>query len=256
MKLISFNTNGAKRNISFIQSLLYYDLIYICETWLIESESISYLKNLSKNYLLFYNSDMLISPRVGRPYGGRSFLINKKITIIKHEFINPHISYISFIHLNKTFTVLATYFPFDNGSILNFTEFQSCLQIIYELYTFYDSLKHSIIIIGDFNADLLRNNRFDIIFSNYIKKNNFAVLTPSYDFEKFSYYKGEYRAKLDHCLMSKFCYLFKTVCVYLESDINLSDHKTIFICISWMSDCMIENNFSKNCEQEDILINI
>ncbi len=36
LNMITFNTNGAKRNLNFIKDLLIYDIIYICETWLMD----------------------------------------------------------------------------------------------------------------------------------------------------------------------------------------------------------------------------
>ena len=52
------------------------------------------------------------------------------------------------------------------------SEFISSLQVVYELMSFFESLNHSVLIFGDFNADLLRHKRFDIIFENFIENND------------------------------------------------------------------------------------
>ena len=114
---------------------------------------------------------MLFSPAKGRPYRGRSFIISKKLEIRNCEFINQHIATISINSNNKVFTIIACYLPYDNGSMINLSEFQSCIQVISELFSFYQSKMHSVLIIGDFNADLLRNKRFDIYLNNFIVNN-------------------------------------------------------------------------------------
>ena len=45
LKICSLNTNGAKKNLNYIQYLIKnYDFIFLCETWLLDSE-IFYLKS-------------------------------------------------------------------------------------------------------------------------------------------------------------------------------------------------------------------
>ncbi len=123
---------------------------------------------------------MSIHPFKGRPFGGRSFIINKRIKVIKYEFINRYLATLSFNDNFNIISLISCYFPYDNGTHLNFSEFQSCLQVAYELLQYYENLNHSVFIIGDINADLLRSKRFDVIFGNFIKNNNTVVV-----FKKF-----------------------------------------------------------------------
>jgi hypothetical protein len=71
---------------------------------------------------------MILHPLKGRPFGGRSFIVNKRILIIRHEFINRY----RYDDGNKI-SIVACYLPFDNGTQLNLSEFNSCLQIAVEL---------------------------------------------------------------------------------------------------------------------------
>ena len=80
---------------------------------------------------------MLFSPSKGRPFGGRSFIISKKVEIINHDFINQHIATLSINSNNKTFSIIACYLPYDNGSNLNLSESQSCLQVIKGLLSYF-----------------------------------------------------------------------------------------------------------------------
>ena len=141
--MISFNTNGAKRNLNFIEDLLIYDIVYICETWLMDFECKTLLNNLSSDFISIHHSDMLISPSKGRPFGGRVFMINKLLKIIKSEFINKHVSYLLFAAYDRKFCNIYTYLPYDENSQLTLSEFISCLQIIGELFIFFESKEFS-----------------------------------------------------------------------------------------------------------------
>ena len=80
---------------------------------------------------------MEIHPLRGRPYGGRVFVVNKRLIILKYEFINRYLAYITVSYNGIIVSIIACYFPFDNGSALNLSEFQSCLQVSLELLLFF-----------------------------------------------------------------------------------------------------------------------
>jgi hypothetical protein len=89
---------------------------------------------------------------------------------------------------------------------------------------------------GDFNADLLRMKRFDLILKEFKVDNDLHVISPSYDPELFSFFKDKYSAFLDHVLISNNLDKDNYKCNIIESDINLSDHKTSWINFKWNSD--------------------
>ena len=200
-------------------------------------ESLILLNSLSIKHTFLHCSDMLFSPAKGRPFGGRSFIISKELEILNHDFINQHISTLSINSNNKIFTFIACYFPYDNGSALNFSEFQSCLQVINELFCFFQSKMHSVLIFGDLNADLKRNKRFDVYLNNFILNSSMVIISPSLDFIQFSYEKGDYTATLDHCFSSNLD-IVDYNCTLVDISINLSDHKPLKIIINWFSNCM------------------
>ena len=80
---------------------------------------------------------MLIHPVKGRPFGVRSFIVNKRIKILKYEFINRYLASISCEDCGNKISLIACYLPFDNGTQLNLSEFQSCLQVAYEFLVFF-----------------------------------------------------------------------------------------------------------------------
>ena len=91
----------------------------------------------------------------GRPFGGRTFVVNKNLLILRYEFINRYLATLTCDDNGTTISIVAGYLPFDNGTQLNFSEFNSCLQVAVELLKFFKKINQTAIIIGDLNADLL-----------------------------------------------------------------------------------------------------
>jgi menaquinone-dependent protoporphyrinogen IX oxidase len=55
---------------------------------------------------------------------------------------------------------------------------------------------NEIIVIGDFNADFRRNNRFDNLLYDFVMKNNLIITSKIAIFRvEFSYKKGDYRSE-------------------------------------------------------------
>ena len=147
-------------------------------------------------------------------------------------------------------SLIACYLPFDNGTQLNLSEFQSCLQVAYELLVFFEKLNHSVFIIGDTNADILRNKRFVKIFDNFINNNNLTTVSMTYDPLLYSYMNGDYKAKLDHCLMSLSVHSFDIVFAeYIDDIVNLSDHKPLLIQLNWFNFIVSTNQVSTDCDR-------
>ena len=141
--MCSFNTTGAKRNLNFLQLLINNnDFIFLCETWLLDYESDKFLNTSSSTHCFLHKSDMNIAPSKGRPYGGHTFIIKlhnlllRYIIVKNFNFINNHLAFITLKLNEKILTFISVYLPLDNNSNLNFTEFQSSLQIIHELFHF------------------------------------------------------------------------------------------------------------------------
>ncbi len=196
----------------------------------------------------FHKSDMIIAPSKGRPYGGRTLIIKKHIIVKNFNFINKHFAFIT-IELNeKIFTFITVYLPYDNNTKLNFTEVQSSLQIILELFLFYTLNRHLVCIVGDFNADVTRNNRFDIIFKNFIRNNDLTLISPSNNINEFSYHNDQYKAKLDHCIISNSLTSPFIHCVYNDSVINLSDHNPVLTNIMLYTNCTSQKEILKSNE--------
>ena len=98
---------------------------------------------------------MIIHPLKGRPFGGRTIVVNQRLLILRYEFINRYLATLTCEDNGNIISIVACYLPFDNGTQLNLSQFNSCLQVAVELLKFLNSINQTEIIIGDLNADLI-----------------------------------------------------------------------------------------------------
>lgn len=227
---IFLNTYGADDNVVFIEQLCKKnDILFLCETWLKEEQKYI-LSYISTDHRVFFKSDMVISPRFGRPYGGRCWFVRNSIEVISCDFINESISILKFKKNNKLFCVIGVYLPYDDNKQGSFSEYSSLLCYIRELVRDTISEGFSVFIGGDFNADVKRGNRFDVLLQNYINENNYRLVDHEFSSSHdFTYFKGLYKAFIDHCIVPRQNDMLSIQCEVLYSDINTSDHNALSI---------------------------
>ena len=104
----------------------------------------------------------------GRPYGGISWLINKNNQIENTEIINHKIS---ILKIENNINIIGVYLHCNNGRKDNFDHH---LQDVIQLESIIETL--DIMIIGDFNSDNHRKNKFDKMLIDMIKRKNIKIL--------------------------------------------------------------------------------
>ena len=103
--------------------------------------------------------------------------MHKKFKLIENRFINKHLSYIHIKISNLDLVVIGSYMPFYDSKKPNESKnmFELSLTLIRTIAHEFKSRNIPVILAGDFNADLNRNNKFDIILKSFIKENNFSI---------------------------------------------------------------------------------
>jgi len=162
----------------------------------------------------------------GRPFGGVCWLFKKNISVISHEFFNDAVSMIEVnICTNSSsnrLRIFGVWIPFDDGSNEKLAVFNQVLSVI-EMYSELDDVPY--IIMGDFNADLNRNKRYDVFLRDFIKNNNLECLELYLsNGEKKTYHKGNYSSTIDHIFVSKCLKNSITSYQVVDDPINGSDH--------------------------------
>ena len=175
----SLNCKNLKGNLIYSQYLAEIsDLSFYSETWTYPND-LPIIKQMasSSNKFFYHKSDMKVRAK-GRPFGGQLWLVNKKFNIIECNFLCRHSSYVNFMINNIEFLCVGLYLPFDDSknkdnskAILELT-----LSKVLALIERHKDKNIPIILMGDFNADIHRNNRFGDILKKFILDNEMIVL--------------------------------------------------------------------------------
>ena len=122
--------------------------------------------------------------------------------------------------------IYGVWLPFDDGTHERFSFFQSCFSLLSA-----DLIENShkqILIIGDFNADLNRKKRFDLVFNKFICERKLIETNDFFEQNiDYTYNNGNYFAKLDHILSNECAFDKIRDFRIIQSDLFLSDHRAI-----------------------------
>ena len=176
----SLNVKGLKGNFSYCEYLSQSsNITFFCELWTKPNE-VNLIKDLalSSNKNFIYKSDIDHQYKKGRPFGGQAWILDKNYDLLEHRFLNKHLSY---IHLNihgSEFVIIGVYLPFFDTKNSNESKsmFELSLSLIFTITKEFKENNFPVLITGDFNADVNRSNKFDIILKNYLVDHGFILL--------------------------------------------------------------------------------
>jgi exonuclease III len=201
------------------------DICYLTETWLNDGE-VNQFESIFNNYNIFHQSDMLIKENYqlrGRPFGGKCWLLNKRLKVKKVEFINKILSIVKLGVGNDTILLIGAYIPFDDNTTYRFSQYNSTLEFIASIME--DNQDKFILLAGDFNSDLKRGKRFYNLLKDFIIEHDLDCYDLMFGNEcKPTYSNGNYTSHIDHIIGTRnnLNKVFKSEIIYDES--NLSDH--------------------------------
>jgi hypothetical protein len=249
--LLAFNIKNIKTNNVFIQDKInQIDVCYLTELWLHSGEQYILDTMFCNNYNIHFQSDMSIadSYKKGRPFGGKCWLIKKDLKINKCEFINQQISYVNISTAqDSSIIIIGVYLQFDNNTTERFNEFISNLQLISTIIE--DNNDKPVYIMGDFNADLERNKRFDNELRKFID-NGLTALEYQYPQNtNITYYNEDYSSHIDHCLSNEIGAKSTIKCKIIKDETNTSDHNPILTTIAILKTDVELNNKTKRFHQ-------
>jgi len=132
INILSFNVKNIKTNNYYLTQEIVnnnIDICYITETWLAEEETqIVYDKFGSKFNVSNQNEFSISSERRGRPFGGKCWLINKKLKIGNHEYVNKDVSFTEFVNDDGTSKFLVSVYIY-LLMMVQIVEYQTFFQI-------------------------------------------------------------------------------------------------------------------------------
>ena len=188
----------------------------------------------------------------GRPAGGLAIIYEKRLEQFVTEIIVPGSNRVQAIHFKQNesvFVLINVYFPTDpqNNNFCD-SELLNAIQDIHFIFNLYDE-STNFILMGDFNCQLSRNNRFVQIVKNFMEGLNLVTLWDKFPCD-FTYIhhvptnEGRYpTSTIDHIMVQEnFVDKCLEACV-LHLGENLSSHEIIFLKLQVDFEPLIQQNF-------------
>ena len=161
LKVCSYNCKNVKSSrAELVKCVNEFDIIFLQETWLMESE-LTLLSEISTNHYAVGISSMDTTNGVitGRPYGGIGILWHKSIgpscTVIRYPK-EPRLMAVEVRANGQKVLFINVYLPFCCDE--NLPDFQYYLAKLNDIIESYDS--PYVVVIGDFNADTRSTQKF------------------------------------------------------------------------------------------------
>jgi hypothetical protein len=164
--------------------------------------------------------------------------------------------------------LIGVYMPFDDPSnrIDSLNMFETTMANIVALIERFSTNNIPILIIGDFNSDSFRGNRFDTLLSEFISDNSLVNLSSlnvqsiNHTFTGPNINNKSHHHSLDHALLIERCLdQFENIqCNILDDILNLSDHKALSVTFEIDSNINMvekEEHITSNINLADPLIN-
>ena len=170
----------------------------------------------------------------GRPHGGTLWIVKNNLKIKDYSVLSEQISKIT-IELSpyQEFTIYGNWLGYDDtrNRTGSFSAFQNNLTLLASEMDLSKVKEESCIVIGDFNADLNRNKRFDKYLNNYLRENGLVACENLFEQSElnYTYKKGKTTAYIDHALCVADDNHFVTGYGILNDPENASDHFPIKI---------------------------
>jgi len=142
------------------------DVVFLQECWLTSRKEFIDVVGRNSRIKMYYKPNDEYAG-IGRHSGGIGWVVNKKIGKTKVEFINNRISILKV--RKKSF--IGVYLTSNNQTPECHIEYQLELNLISRIKRKLEQQGQEVVIIGDFNGDIIRNNKHDKCFTKFLKDN-------------------------------------------------------------------------------------
>lgn len=226
LKICTYNCKNFKGNTLMIKKLIQnHDICFFSEHWLDSNEKY-FFDDVAEQHHIFYQADMVNRNLIqGRPFGGICWVIKNSIEIVSQNFFNNKVSCIELNDNGKHLFVYGAWMPFDNKKSENDNTYQSYLSLIEgQIKNNKGSMN---LVIGDFNSDINRGNKFDCYLRKFISKCKLFSCTENKNKDNFTYQNGNYKSTIDYILLSNNSKKNLVTSEIIFDILDCSDHKPI-----------------------------
>jgi len=202
------NCNGAGNNKELIKWLLINGhLVFLCETWCKSKQMLLEKLELDETFNKFIHKAPSEEDEDNdydfenclHPPGGIAWCINKNLeTNIKVIFVDSRTSYVI---IDNKLVVFGLYLPSNDSHIATKMKTITILENIEQLMKKFENDGMKVIIAGDLNMDLNRNNKHDKNLINYSKKWKLKSQFDMFEQEiEHTFFRGNKRSLIDNIL--------------------------------------------------------
>jgi exonuclease III len=168
LTIVTFNTNGLSRNSFYVKYLSESaDILFIQETWLHEINENDF-QDLPTDFDAYCLKRPKEAGKRGRAEGTNAWLIRTSLkNKIKVKFISNRLSLLTVSFTNISYNILGCYLNSSN----NVGKYQEELGMIHaEINKLVRKKKDKIILLGDLNGDIRRNQPKDVALAEFFEK--------------------------------------------------------------------------------------
>ena len=234
MKFISYNIQSfGKDKYCTVRDLLNKcDFLLIQEAWKYENDFINIIKKDFLGFECYFTSEMDEKvTRVGRPFGGTGILYktNNKCNVEKISTHSKKMCTVKISSENTSLILFNIYMPVDTGrqgrELMEFNEILDEIKTIVADYA-----PQNVVLGGDFNADMARNNFQSVALNSFVSNENlFLCLNSNIANVPYTRDQNQTTSTIDHFIVSN--NLSSKLCKYETLFIhnNFSDHLPLLI---------------------------
>ena len=191
IRLVTYNCHSIRNNAETVKDLLLsHDIVFLQEL-MIHDDDIGFLMNLNDDFEFCVqassNKTDIIS---GRPSCGVAVFWRKCLNDVVEAFkVDERINGIYVTEGNNKILMINVYMPYDAKDVYSLDNYLSNLSILNDLISLSEA--NNVILVGDFNADHLKNTRFwkelkcmadtfDLFHvTGFLENHNFTYLCPA-----------------------------------------------------------------------------
>jgi len=242
ISICSYNCNGFKGSISYIESLCQrHDITFLSETMLQSSDQQVALSCFNDKFWTAFTWSENVT--IGRPSGGLAFILKRHdmLTYSRVQCDSERIIITNICDRQKAviFTIVGVYLPANTGTVANRNNFIETLNILQGVL---DNINNPYTVVGDFNASLPIHKLLSTcwyktrpftphskILYDFMRDNELCVGNIQYPQPvTYTWKRGRNQSLIDFIALNKGMLQFVDGCITLhdESD-NISDHLAI-----------------------------
>ncbi len=222
LNIVSYNCNSIRHNIRYVQKLSdNHDIVFLQECWLTSRKEFVELVGKNSRLKMYYKPNDENYSGQGRHSGGIGWIVNKRVGKTSVEFINNRISLLKV----RDTTFIGVYLTSNSNKPDCHVDYRLELNLLRRIKKKLEMANQKVVMLGDFNGDVLRNNNHDKYFNEFLKEENLLCYDKITN-NSYTWYNVNDKSHVDHIVSTEGVKINETKILYNDIP-NDSDHWAI-----------------------------